>query len=128
QAAGENDTNVPPPPTAASNGGDPDHSRTTTATSISSPAPSTHPSSAEYIVSGIKQHRVAAGIAGGVLVLVIAAIGLGLYKFIGAKKSASPPTPKLQFLTTSGKASDAAISPDGEYVALITNDPRPQRL
>src|SRR5262245_50835520 len=47
-------------------------------TSLPSAAPSTQVSSAEYIISGIKQHRVAAGIVGGVLVLIIAAIGMGL--------------------------------------------------
>jgi serine/threonine protein kinase len=89
----------------------------------------THPSSAEYIVSRIKQHRVAAGIAGGVLVLVIVAIGIGLYKFIGRKKSvASLPAAKLQLLTTSGRASDAAISPDGKYVAHVKSDAGQQSL
>src|SRR5262245_2667281 len=97
-------------------------------TSLSSAAPSTQVSSAEYIISGIKQHRVAAGIVGGVLVLVIAAIGIGLYKFIGSKKSASLPTPKLQRLTTSGRASDAAISPDGKYVAHVKSDAGQQSL
>src|SRR4030095_15927709 len=89
---------------------------------------STHPSSAEYIVSGIKQHRVAAGIVGGVLVLVIAAIGVGLYKFIGKKSVASPPAAKIQRLTTSGRASDAAISPDGKYVAHVKSDAGQQSL
>jgi serine/threonine protein kinase len=95
--------------------------------SLLSAASSTQLSSAEYIVSGIKQHRVAAGLVGGVLVLVIAAIGIGLYKFIGGK-SASLPTPKLQRLTTSGKASDAAISPDGKYVAQVKSDAGQQSL
>jgi eukaryotic-like serine/threonine-protein kinase len=89
---------------------------------------STHPSSAEYIVSRIKQHRVVAGIVGGVLILVIAAIGIGLYKFIGGKKPASLPAAKLQRLTTSGKASDAAISPDGKYVAHVKSDAGQQSL
>ena len=97
-------------------------------TSLSSAAPSTQVSSAEYIISGIKQHRVAAGIVGGVLVLVIAAIGIGLYKFIGGKKSASLPMLKLQRVTTSGKASDAAISPDGKYVAHVKSDAGQQSL
>jgi serine/threonine protein kinase len=91
-------------------------------TSLSSAARLTQPSSAEYIISGIKQHRVAAGIVGGVLVLVILTIGIGLYKFIGGKKSASLPMLKLQRLTTSGKASAAAISPDGKYVAHVKSD------
>src|SRR5262245_41580536 len=90
--------------------------------------PSTHPSTAEYIISGIRQHRVAAGIVGGVFVLVIAAIGIGLYKFVGSKKSSSLSTPKLQRLTTSGKASDAAISPDGKYVAHVKFDAGQQSL
>jgi len=97
-------------------------------TSLPSAAPSTQVSSAEYIISGIKQHRVAAGIVGGVLVLVIAAIGIGLYKFIGGKKSASLPILNLQRLTTFGKASDAAISPDGKYVAHVKNDAGQQSL
>src|SRR5262245_43032662 len=108
---------------------DPDPSGAAAAsTSLPSAAPSTQVSSAEYIISGIKQHRVAAGIVGGVLILVIATIGIGLYKFIGSKKSASLPTPKLQRLTTSGKASDAAISPDGKYVAHVKNDAGQQSL
>jgi len=97
-------------------------------TSLPSAAPSTQVSNAEYIISGIKQHRVAAGIVGGVLVLVIAAIGIGLYKFIGGKKSASLPMLKTQRLTTSGNASDAAISPDGKYVAHVKSDAGQQSL
>src|SRR5262245_18590283 len=96
--------------------------------SLPSAVPSTQVSSAEYIISGIKQHRVAAGIAGAVLVVVIAAIGIGLYKFIGGKKSASLPVPKPQRFTTSGKASDAAISPDGKSVAHVKSDAGQQRL
>ena len=125
------DTTIPPPSTGSTvEAIGSDGSRAAAAsTSLSPSAPSTHPSSAEYIVSGIKQHRVAAGIVGGVLVLVTAAIGIGLYKFIGSKKSfASLPAAKLQRLTTSGKASDAAISPDGKYVAHVKNDAGQQSL
>jgi Tol biopolymer transport system component len=39
-----------------------------------------------------------------------------------------PLAPKLQRLTTSGKASDAAISPDGKYVAHVKNDAGQQSL
>src|SRR5262249_48297715 len=99
-------------------------------TSLSSAAPSTQLSSAEYIISGIKQHRIAAAIAAGVLVLAVVAIGILLYKFsTGAKKSVgSLPALKLQRLTTSGKASDAAISPDGKYVAHVKSDAGQQSL
>jgi len=97
-------------------------------TSLPSAAPSTPVSSAAYIISGIKQHRVAAMVVAGVLIVVIAAIGIGLYKFIGGKKSASLSTLKIQRLTTSGNASDAAISPDGKYVAHVKSDAGQQSL
>jgi eukaryotic-like serine/threonine-protein kinase len=98
-------------------------------TSLPSAAPATQVSSAEYIISGLRQHRVAAGIVGGVLVLVTAAIGVGLYKFsTGGKKSASLPMLKFQPLTTSGRASDAAISPNGEFVAHVKSDSGEQSL
>ena len=42
--------------------------------------------------------------------------------------TASLPAPKLQRLTTSGRASDAAISPDGKYVAHVKSDAGQQSL
>ena len=66
----------------------------------------------KYIISGIRQHRLAAGIVGGVFVLIFAAIGIGVYKFIGGKKSASLPMLKLPRRMTLGRASDAAAQTD----------------
>src|SRR4029453_10202329 len=87
------------------------------------------PSSAQYIVSGIKQHKRAAAIVAGVLLAAIAAIGIGVYKFSTSKRSAtSLPPPKFQPLTTSGRASDAGISPDGKYVAHVKSDSGQQSL
>ena len=132
QAGAGIDTTVPPPSRAGSTveAIDSDGSRAAAAsTSLSPSAPSTHQSSAEYIVSGIKQHKRAAAIVAGVLLVAIAAIGIGLYKFSTNKRSAtSLPTPKPQRLTTSGRASDAAISPDGKYVAHVKSDAGQQSL
>lgn len=127
------DPTVPPSPSAASASqatSAPDRSRAVGASNSFSPsAPSTHISSAEYIVSGIKQHKRAAAIVAGVLLVAIAAIGIGLYKFSTSKRSAtSLPSPKLQRLTTSGRASDAAISPDGKWVAHVKSDAGQQSL
>lgn len=81
-------------------------------------------SSAEYIIGGIKQHRVAAVIAACVLVVAVVAIGVALFRYSseGERSSAQLQAPKLQRLTTSGVASDAAISPDGKYVAHVKSD------
>src|SRR5215813_10844775 len=131
QSGARTDTTVPTSSAASSSQpiSDSDGSGAAAAqSSLPSAAPSTQVSSAEYIISGIKEHRVAAGIVGGVLILVIAAIGIGLSKFIVGKKSAQLPTPKLQPLTTSGRASDAAISPNGEFVAYVKSNAGQQSL
>jgi serine/threonine protein kinase len=132
QEGARTDTTVPMPSAASSSHAisDSDPSKAGVAsTSISSAAPSTQVSSAEYIISRIKQHRVAATIVAGVLILAVVAVGIALYIFIGSKKSvASLPAPKLQRLTTSGKASDAAISPDGKFVAHVKRDAGQQSL
>src|SRR5438094_1330824 len=120
------DTTVPPPSTVSSTiheGTDAAHI-SAPPTSLSPTPSSTHPSSAEYIVSGIKQHKTVASVVVALALLVIAGIGYGIYKWV-AKQGKPAPTfqsAKFQRLTTSGRASDAAISPDGKYVAHVKSD------
>ena len=84
-------------------------------------------SSAEYIVSEIKNHKFAVGGAAIFLLLAIGAV-FGIYKFTGigtggsAKKEFSLGDATITKLTTNGKATWAAISPDGKYVAHIQAD------
>ena len=87
-------------------------------------------SSAEYIVGEIKRHKLGAAIVIGLLILAVAVIGIWIYKSSTGeqKKSASFQAAKLQRLTTSGRASDAAISPDGKYVAHVKSDAGQQSL
>ena len=127
------DTTVPTPSRAGSTveAIDSDGSRAAAAsTSLSPPTPSTHPSSAEYIVSGIKQHKGAAAVVSAVLVLAVAGVGIWMYKAFSTSKKPdrSLVAPKLQRLTTSGNASDAAISPDGKWVAHVKSDAGQQSL
>jgi eukaryotic-like serine/threonine-protein kinase len=76
-------------------------------------------SSAEYLVSQITRHKASAALLLAALALAIAAIFYVLYR-------PAFPAPfqnvRLTRLTTSGKASDAAISPDGKYVAYLASD------
>ena len=87
-------------------------------------------SSAEYLVGEIKRHKLGAAIVTGLLILAVAVIGIWIYRSStgGQKKSASFQAAKLQRLTSSGRASDAAISPDGKYVAHVKNDAGQQSL
>ncbi|MCA1659373.1 MAG: serine/threonine-protein kinase, partial [Verrucomicrobiaceae bacterium] len=120
------DTTVPPASTAGSirqQGADAAHV-SAPPTSLSPTPSSTHPSSAEYIFEEIKRHKTVASVVVALLALGLAGIGYGIYKWVAKQSNPSPPFPsaKLQRLTTSGKASDAAISPDGKYVAHVKSD------
>ncbi|HET6668873.1 MAG TPA: protein kinase [Pyrinomonadaceae bacterium] len=133
QAGAGIDTTVPPPSRAGSTveAIDSDGSRAAAAsTSLSPSAPSTHQSSAEYIVNGIRQHKGAAAAITAVLVLAVVGVGIWMYKAFSTSKKPerSVIAPKLQPLTTSGRASDAAISPDGKYVAHVKSDAGQQGL
>jgi Tol biopolymer transport system component len=68
-------------------------------------------------------YRSPAAIAGVIALLAIASVGVGYgiysWKTNQNNAPASSRSPKFQRLTTSGKASDAGISPDGKYVAHV---------
>src|SRR6266702_4794952 len=70
-----------------------------------------------------KRRKIAIAIL--IIAVAVVVIGAGLYKLFNRsppKKAISFASAKLQRLTTSGKASDAAISPDGKYVAHVKSD------
>jgi serine/threonine protein kinase/Tol biopolymer transport system component len=77
----------------------------------------------QHIIDKIKTHKIGATVAITALILVIAGISLGIFKFLAQKKSvARSEGIKITELTTNGKARDAAISPDGKFVAYVVVD------
>jgi eukaryotic-like serine/threonine-protein kinase len=83
-------------------------------------------SSAEYLVNGIKQHKLAALI--GVIAFVVG-LSFVLYKFIGLNRSTtSARALKTARLTSTGKVNQAAISPDGKYVAYSEKEGNKESL
>jgi len=100
------------------------------ATSLSPSAFSTHPSSAEYIVNSVKKHKFGAIVV--LLLFVIALLGAsyGVYRLTGRRDKSfiSFESAKIMRLTTSGKVTDAAISPDGKYAAHVIDDSGKQSL
>ena len=84
-------------------------------------------SSAEYLVSGIKQHRKAV-VASALLILAATAGVVGWYKFTG--KAKVEPFRAIEFtrLTNGGRVGNSvmdgstSISPDGKYVVFSLND------
>src|SRR5437870_1519436 len=101
-------------------------------------APARPTSSAEYIVGKIKRHRGAAIMVLTALVTAIAGISFGLYKLVRQNQSQTgknltkPAVPfqrmKIARLTSTGKAMDAAISPDGKFVVYVVEDGEQQSL
>ncbi|MEO8433715.1 MAG: protein kinase [Pyrinomonadaceae bacterium] len=95
-------------------------------------------SSAEYIAGKIKRLGWDAIVVLAALIIAAAGITFGLYKLIGqnlSQTSKSQPKPevslqrmKIARLTSTGKATDAAISPDGKYVVHVVDDGQQQSL
>ncbi|MCA1817534.1 MAG: protein kinase [Acidobacteria bacterium] len=86
---------------------------------------------AEYLWSGIKRH----GTVSLTLLLVVAAALGGLLvrqrwraAAVGASRTTTAAGMKIETLATSSSALEASISPDGRYVALVTEDAGRQSL
>ena len=80
-------------------------------------------SSAEYLVSGIKSHKVGVLLALTGLVVAIA-VTLGFYKYYWSIPTKRPPFQDMRItkLTFNGKATSAVISPDGKQVVYVLYD------
>jgi serine/threonine protein kinase/Tol biopolymer transport system component len=93
-----------------------------------SAAPST--SSAEHVTREIRRHKRVTLLLLTVLILALAAGGYGIYRLAGQRNM-----PVVSFqgatwkrLTSSGKVTRAAISPDGNFVAHVVDDGGRQSL
>ncbi|HKA23303.1 MAG TPA: protein kinase, partial [Blastocatellia bacterium] len=90
------------------------------------------PSSAEYLLNRLaKRKKSVLGFAAAVI--LVFAIGiLGIYRFVlprdSNKRVTSLESMKITRVTSTGKASRAAVSPDGKYVVHVANDNGQQSL
>ena len=103
----------------------------TRTTELIAPRPT---SSAEYIVGQIKQYK--SGVIAAAVAATLAAVSVaGLWAYKSNWQSApakQPPTPlqrmKITRLTSTGKANQAVISPDGKYVVHVAGEDGQQSL
>jgi eukaryotic-like serine/threonine-protein kinase len=77
----------------------------------------------------IKRHKVGTALTLSVLVLLLAGVGFGIYKYLNR------PMPverfwdvKISRITNSGNAIDATLSPDGKYVVYVLSTRNSQSL
>jgi eukaryotic-like serine/threonine-protein kinase len=80
------------------------------------------PPSSSRLVSAARENRVGAGIITLIAIAVIAAAGYGIYAFLSRNRTAAFEKIAVQRITDTGKASLAAISPDGKYVLNVKDD------
>ncbi|HEX7955817.1 MAG TPA: protein kinase, partial [Pyrinomonadaceae bacterium] len=87
-------------------------------------------SSAEVIFGELRRHRRGALAALAVLAFALAAGGYGLYRLLRGAPPAATPFQKMSVrqLGDTGQAVDAALSPDGEFVAYVKDEAGRQSL
>ncbi len=85
-------------------------------------------SSAKIIFSEIKRHKLGVAATLAALITIAGGAGFWLYKLIGQKSSTPSYGLKFTRLTSTGKATRAAISPDGKYVVYAQDEGGQQSL
>ncbi len=82
-----------------------------------------HASSSSVVAAAAKQHKL--GLSAGLVValVVLVAAGYGVYSLLANRTVTIPfQTFTVSQVTNSGKALDAAISPDGKYIVSVVED------
>ena len=91
--------------------------------------PSAAPSSSAAILLGeAKRHRFAVGLFIGFFVLLLGGLGYSLYRLSVRKSELNLQNMQIVRLTQSGKATDVAVSPDGQYVVYVLREGEMQSL
>ncbi len=91
--------------------------------------PSAAPSSSAAVLLGeAKRHRLTVGLLIGFLVLVLGGLGYTIYALRARKSELNLQGMKIVRLTQSGKATDVAVSPDGQYVVYVLREGEMQSL
>src|SRR5438105_4615134 len=80
-----------------------------------------HQSGSSAVIEAVKQHKVRATGIAGVALLVLVAAGFGVYSLVHRVRPASFQRFTITQVTTSGKATLTAISPDARYIMTVLN-------
>jgi len=91
--------------------------------------PSTGPPSSTAILLGeAKRHKFTVGLLIAGMALLLGGLGVAIYKLSVRKSELNFQNMKIVRITESGKATDVAVSPDGQYVVYVRQDGEKQSL
>jgi serine/threonine protein kinase len=88
-----------------------------------SDAPAASPrSSSSTVAAAARQHKLGAGLATFIGIVVLAAAGYGVYALFNRNRPAPFENISITKVTETGKAALVAISPDGKYILNVVRD------
>jgi serine/threonine protein kinase/Tol biopolymer transport system component len=90
--------------------------------------PAGPPSSAAILLSEAKRHKLTLGLFIAGMVLLLGGLGLAIYKLSVHKSELNFQSMKIVRITESGKATNVAVSPDGQYVVYVLAEGEKQSL
>jgi Tol biopolymer transport system component len=90
--------------------------------------PAGPPSGATTLLGKAKRHKLITGLFIVCIVDLLAGLGLAIYKLSVRKSELSLQNMKIVRITQSGRATDVAVSPDGQYVVYVLSEGGKQSL
>jgi serine/threonine protein kinase len=126
--------NVAASPSVGSTEGQPSVAASVAASSVSTSPASASPTSVSVPISSssvaavARQHRAGTIVAALISLALIGAAGFGIYSFLSRSRPAPFQNFTITQVTNTGKAREAAISPDGKYILNVQNDNGKQSL
>jgi eukaryotic-like serine/threonine-protein kinase len=85
-------------------------------------SPSPQPSSGSAVVAAARQNKLGAGVAAVIAVALVAAAAYGIYSLIHRNQTVPFQNISIHKVTETGKATLAAISPDGKYILNVMRE------
>jgi serine/threonine protein kinase len=86
------------------------------------------PSSTAILLGEAKRHKFTVGLLIAGMALLLGGLGVAIYKLSVRKSELNFQNMKIVRITESGKATDVAVSPDGQYVVYVLQEGEKQSL
>ncbi len=83
---------------------------------------SREPSSGSAVVAAARQHKLGAGVAAFVALVLVAAAAYGVYALLNRMRPVPFENISITKVTETGKAALVAIAPDGKYILYVVRD------